>query len=190
MVTITVLVFFFYFANIIPCLSRQHCKQNIFEWTTKSLLWYPFQFVGLKATLVTPDALHGAVIPSNLHIPVDSAVAHSQHTRLEQFVFWCEKSCMFLWAKIGPDFTEHFTCRLYIKTETFWAHVLNSVCWTTSVCELLQIVNFGDFWVLTSLVLANSSNYLKCSEKDSDWFIVAFFIRVVSMLTTLCLLLK
>lgn len=104
------------------------------------------------------------------------------------FLMW--KKCMFLWAKIGPDFTEHFTCRLCIKTETFWAHVLNSVCWTTSVCELLQIVNFDDFWVLTSLVLANSSDYLKCSEKDSDWFIVAFFIRVVSMLTTLCLLLK
>ena len=29
-----------------------------------------------------------AVIPSDLHVPVNSAVVHSKNTRLEQFVFY------------------------------------------------------------------------------------------------------
>ena len=60
----------------------------------------------------------------------------------------CEKTSMFLWAKIRPDFTEHFTCRFCIKTETLRENVLNSACWTISVCELLQIVNFNGLWTL------------------------------------------
>ena len=30
----------------------------------------------------------GAVIPSDLHVPVNSAVVHLKNTRLEQFVFY------------------------------------------------------------------------------------------------------
>ena len=54
----------------------------------KSLLWYPFRCVEWKVTSVTAAEFCGAVIPSDLHVPVNSAVVHSKNTRLEQFVFY------------------------------------------------------------------------------------------------------
>ena len=51
----------------------------------KSLLWYPFRCVEWKVTSVTAAEFCGAVILSDLHVPVNSAVAHSKNTRLEQF---------------------------------------------------------------------------------------------------------
>ena len=59
-----------------------------FEWKNKSLLWYPFRCVEWKVTSVTAAEFCGAVIPSDLHVPVNSAVVHSKNTRLEQFVFY------------------------------------------------------------------------------------------------------
>ena len=41
----------------------------------------------------------GAVIPSDLHVPVNSAVVHSKNTRLAQFVFYiviCKNSRVFM----------------------------------------------------------------------------------------------
>ena len=53
----------------------------------KSLLWYSFQCVEWKVTSVIAAEFCGAVIPSNLRVPVNLAVVHSKNTRLEQFVF-------------------------------------------------------------------------------------------------------
>ena len=39
--------------------------------------------------------------------------------------------------------------------------------------------------ILTALVLYSQSDYLNYYKKDSDWLIVACFMRVQSMLTTL-----
>ena len=39
-------------------------------------------------TSVTAAKFCGAVIPSDLHVPVNSALVHSKNTRLEQFVFY------------------------------------------------------------------------------------------------------
>ena len=58
-----------------------------FEWKNRSLLWYPFRCVEWKVT-VTEAEFCGTVIPSDLHVPVNSAVVHLKNTRLEQFVFY------------------------------------------------------------------------------------------------------
>ena len=41
-----------------------------------------------KTTSVTAAEFCGVVIPSDLHVPVNSAVVHLKNTRLEQFVFY------------------------------------------------------------------------------------------------------
>ena len=41
-----------------------------------------------------------------------------------------------------------------------------------------QIVNFDGLTLLTTLVLYSQSDYLNHSNKDSDWLIVACFMRV------------
>ena len=46
-------------------------------------------------------------------------------------------------------------------------------------------LNFDDLTFLTALVLYSQSDYVNHSYKDSDWLIVAYFMRVYSMLTTL-----
>ena len=63
--------------------------------------------------------------------------------------------------------------------------MLNSKCRTILVCKLLQNMNFDGLTFLTALVLYSQSDYLNHSNKDSDWLIVACFMRVWSMLTTL-----
>ena len=45
--------------------------------------------------------------------------------------------------------------------------------------------SFDDLTFLTALVFNGRSDYLKHSNRYSDWLIVACFIRVWSMLTTL-----
>ena len=60
-------------------------------------------------------------------------------------VMW--KTCMFLWATIWPDFSEHFT-RFCIKTKNLLVKVLNLNYRTISFGELLQIVNFDGLWTL------------------------------------------
>ena len=46
-------------------------------------------------------------------------------------------------------------------------------------------MNFDVLTLLTALVLYSQSDYLNDSNRDSDWLIVAYFMRVLSMLTTL-----
>ena len=46
-------------------------------------------------------------------------------------------------------------------------------------------MNFDGLTFLTALVLFNQSDYLNHSSRDSDWLIVACFMRVYNMLTTL-----
>ena len=51
-------------------------------------------------------------------------------------------------------------------------------------------MNFNGFTFLTALVLFNQLNYLNLENKDSDWLLVACFMRVWSMLMTLLFALK
>ena len=46
-------------------------------------------------------------------------------------------------------------------------------------------MNFDGLTLLTAFVLYSQSDYLNHSNRDSDWLIVACFMRVKSMLTTL-----
>ena len=56
------------------------------------------------------------------------------------FFFSYEISCVFLWATIGPNFTE---------TKKLQAKVLNSKCRAILVCKLLQNMNFDGLTFLT-----------------------------------------
>ena len=73
---------------------------------------------------------------------------------------------------IWPDFTEYVSFRLQAK-------VLNLTRRTISICKLKQIVNFDGLIFLTAWVLYNKSNNLNHSNKDSDWLIVACFIKEI-----------
>ena len=46
-------------------------------------------------------------------------------------------------------------------------------------------MNFDGLKFLTALVLYSQSDYLNHPNRDSDWLIVACFMRAESMLTTL-----
>ena len=63
--------------------------------------------------------------------------------------------------------------------------MLNSTCRTILVCKPSQKVNFDGLTLLTAYVLYSQSDYLNHSNRDSDWLIVACFMIVYSMLTTL-----
>ena len=56
------------------------------------------------------------------------------------FFFSYEISCVFLWATIGPNFTE---------TKKLQAKVLNSKCRAILVCKLLQNMSFDGLTFLT-----------------------------------------
>ena len=92
-----------------------------FEWKNRSLLWYPFRCVEWKVTSVTAAEFCGAVIPSDLHVPVNSAVVHSKTLALNSLfsTLSCEKTRVFLWAMIRLKFTEHFTSRFCIRDKNF-----------------------------------------------------------------------
>ena len=66
--------------------------------------WYPFQCTEWKATSVTV-VLSSRAIFMFLWIKL----SFIQNKCLEKFVFYlqCVKICVFLWASIWPDFTDH-----------------------------------------------------------------------------------
>ena len=61
-----------------------------------------------------------------------------------------------------------------LETKRLHAEVLNY----SSFFFLLQNVNFDGLTFLTALVLYSQSDYLNHSNRDSDWLIVACFMRV------------
>ena len=65
-----------------------------------------------------------------------------------------------------------------LETKKLQAKVLNLTCRTILVCKLLQNMNFDGLTFLTALVLYSQSDYLNHSNRDSDWLIVACFMRV------------
>ena len=154
----------------------QELHRPPFEWKNKSLLWYPFRCVEWKVTSVTAAEFCGAVIPSDLHVPVNSAVVHSKNTRLEQFVFylvmWKNSRVFMSHNSAEVHWTFHFKI-LYWRLKNF-----NLTYRTILVCKLSQIVNFVGLTLLTAFVLYSQSDYLNHSNRDSDWLIVACFMRV------------
>ena len=65
-----------------------------------------------------------------------------------------------------------------LETKKLQAEVLNSTCRNIQVFKLLQNGNFDGLTFLTALVLYSQSDYLNHSNRDSDWLIVACFMRV------------
>ena len=98
-------------------IKPQELLRPPFKWKNKSLLWYPFRCVEWKVTSVIAAEFCDAVIPSDLHVPVNSAVVHSKTLALNSLfsTLSCEKTRVFLWAIIRLKFTEHFTSRFCIR---------------------------------------------------------------------------
>ena len=92
---------------VIAVKQAQKLHRPPFEWKNKSLLWYPFRCVEWKVTSVTATEFCGAAIPSDLHVPVNSAVVHSKNTRPEQFVFY-----LVMW-KNSRVFMSHNSAEVY-----------------------------------------------------------------------------
>ena len=65
-----------------------------------------------------------------------------------------------------------------LETKKLQAKVLNSTCRTISVCKLMLSVSFDCWTFLTALALYSQSGYLNNSNRDSDWLIVAYVVRV------------
>ena len=65
-----------------------------------------------------------------------------------------------------------------LETKKIQAKVLNSTCRIILVCKILQNMNFDGLTFLTALVLYSQSDYLNHSNRNSDWLIVACFMRV------------
>ena len=65
-----------------------------------------------------------------------------------------------------------------LETKKLQAKVLNSTCRAILVCKLLQNMNFDGLTLLTALVLYSQSNYLKHSNRNSDWLIIACFMSI------------
>ena len=55
---------------------------------------------------------------------------------------------------------------------------------------MIVVLNFDGLTFLTALVLYSQSDYLNHSNRDFNWLIVACFIRVKSILTSLLFALK
>ena len=64
-----------------------------------------------------------------------------------------------------------------LETKKLQANYLS--LWTIAAeCELWWFLNFDGLTFLTALVLYSQSDYLNHSNRDSDWLIVACFMRV------------
>ena len=94
---------------VIAVKQAQKLHRPPFEWKNKSLLWYPFRCVEWKVTSVTAAEFCRAVIPRDLHVPMNSAVIHSKNTRLEQFVIY-----LVMW-KNSRVFMNHNYCYYCIR---------------------------------------------------------------------------
>ena len=69
-----------------------------------------------------------------------------------------KKKCVFLLAKIRPDFTEYESLSdSVLETKKLQAKVLNSTCRTI---KFVNYVNFDGLTFLTTLVLDSQSDYL------------------------------
>ena len=108
--------------NVRPHLSQQESFMGLSSQAILTFLWIPLLF------------FHKTHALSSLF----------SNCQVKKLVF-------FLSATIWPDFTEFFTSHSVLETKKLQATVLNSTCWTISVCKLLQIVNFDGVTFLTAL---------------------------------------
>ena len=82
--------------------------QTPFEWATKSLLWSDILSDAWKATWVTAAETYSAVIPSNLHVLANSAVAiHTTHV-LRSLFLWKNLRVFMNPNSTGIHWTFHF----------------------------------------------------------------------------------
>ena len=153
----------------------QELNRPPFEWKNKSLLGYPFRCVEWKATSVTALS--------------SRAIFMFRWIRLSFIHKTLALNCLFSTCHVKKlaCFYEPQFCRVslnislsdsVLETKKLQAEVLNSTCRNIQVFKLLQNVNFDGLTFLTALVLYSQSDYLNHSNRDSDWLILACFMRV------------
>ena len=108
-----------------------------FEWKNKNLLWYPFRCVERKTTSVTAAEFYGAVIPSDLHVPVSSV-----EKVCFRLVMW--KNLHVSSATLRLKFTEHFTFRFCIREK---GKTFQQKC-QIRPSEPFKFVNYRGMWTL------------------------------------------
>ena len=115
-----------------------------------ALMSFPMRWV-MKVTSVTATEFYGSVIPRNLHVPVNSAVVHSQKIALSSLstichvknlrVFVSHNSARFPWNISPPHFVT--------GTKNLQAKVLDSTCQTTKFvnnCRRMWNLMVWHFW--------------------------------------------
>ena len=124
-----------------------------FEWRTKSLLWYLFQYIQWKATSVTPAELELEFWAIFVFLWMQLWFIHK--TQALSSLFSYHHVNKLLWAIIQLSFTEQFNSRIVVKAKNWQAKELNFTCQTISVCELLQNI-FDSFSLVQPIRLLES----------------------------------
>ena len=147
-----------------------------FEWTSKSLLWYRFRCVAWKSRQPSFTALSSREIFIFLWIRL--SFIHKTHA-LSSFFSSCHvwKLGCFCVSRFGRISLNISSLGSACRPKSF-RQVSNSTCRSISVCELLHILTLMVWHSKKALVLFNQSDYFNHSNKDSDWPIVACFMRV------------
>ena len=158
----------------------QKLHQPPFEWTSKSLLWYPFRCDEWKATSLTAEEYYSTVIASNLHVPVNRLSFILNTQALCSLFSLChgKKLARFYEPQFGRISQNILLSdSVFETTKTSGKRVNFNLpnsfsLWTVADRDLWWFVNFDVLIFLTALVLFNHSN------KNSDWLILACFMRV------------
>ena len=114
--------------DIWSSLGNKHQKLHRppFEWTTRSLLWYPFRFVEWKAKSVTTAEFNGDLTLVTgaifMFLWIQLSLIHITHALSNLFLLLSsKKTCVLLWATVRSDFTEYFNFGFSMKTKKTWS---------------------------------------------------------------------
>ena len=154
----------------------QELHQPPFDWKNKSLLWYSFRC----------GRPHQSLQPSVTALS-SRAIFMFRWIRLSFIHRTLALNCLFSTCHVKelacfyePQFGR-VSLNISLSDSVLETKRLHGEVLNYSSFLLLQNVNFDGLTFLTALVLYSQSD----SNRDSDWLIVARFVRVWSMLTTL-----
>ena len=148
--------------DIWSSLGNKHQKLHRppFEWTTRSLLWYPFRFVEWKAKSVTTAEFTGDLTLVTgaifMFLWIQLSLIHITHALSNLFLLLSsKKTCVLLWATVRLDFTEYFNFRFSIKTKNNFKH--KSWIWPAELFQFVSYCRTLIVWHL-ALILFNQSD--------------------------------
>ena len=148
--------------DIWSSLGNKHQKLHRppFEWTTRSLLWYPFRFVEWKAKSVTTAEFNGDLTLVTgaifMFLWIQLSLIYITHALSNLFLLLSsKKTCVLLWATVRSDFTEYFNFGFSIKTKKNFKH--KSWIWPAELFQFVSYCRTLMVWHL-ALILFNQSD--------------------------------